>query len=100
MTTDTAPQPARPLGSLIIGVSLLCAWLSLALLAMLPGRIETALIPATTTSLPAGVAVIDRRGPFLIVQSDAPGYVRALYAAGAGFVLPAPKGTCLDLQNV
>lgn len=76
----------------------LTAWLGLAAAAMLPGTIETAMIPAATKSLPPGVAIIDRRGPLLIVQSDDAGYVRALYKAGAGFVLPARRKTCLNLQ--
>ena len=85
---------------LAILCALLTSWLALAAAAMLPGSIETAMIPATTKALPPGIAIIDRRGPVLIVQSEDPGYVRALYKAGAGFVLPARRKTCLSFQNV
>ncbi|MEM6406969.1 MAG: hypothetical protein AAF700_00985 [Pseudomonadota bacterium] len=83
----------------LIGCALVASWLAIAAAAMLPGSIQTAMIPASTP-LPKTVAILDRRGPLLIIQSDDPGYVRALYAAGAAFVLPARKKTCLDLQNV
>ena len=83
--------------TLILG-AVLCGWLAIAAASMLPGQIKTAVVPAQT-SLPAGVAIIDRRGPLLVVQSDDPNYVRALYTNGAAFVLPARKKTCLNLQS-
>ncbi|MEM7470318.1 MAG: hypothetical protein AAF340_03135 [Pseudomonadota bacterium] len=84
---------------LAILVAIVTGWLAIAAAAMVPGTIQTAMIPATT-KIPENVAIIDQRGPLLIVTSTDPGYVRDLYAAGAGFVLPARKKTCLDLQNV
>lgn len=67
---------------------------------MLPGSINTAFIPAGSIKLPDTVALIDSAGPFWIIYSEDPNYVRALYKAGATLVLPARKKTCLNLQNV
>ncbi|MCY4337106.1 MAG: hypothetical protein OXC60_20860 [Litoreibacter sp.] len=83
----------------MIGGALLTCWLTIAAAAMLPGSIQTAMVPAGT-QLPETVAILDHRGPLLIIHSEDPGYVRALYAGGAAFVLPARKKTCVDLQNV
>ena len=83
----------------LIATCLLCAWLVLAAVAMLPGQIKTAFVPASTP-IPAHVAVIGKRGPLLIVHSEDPAYVRDLYRGGAAFVLPARKKTCLTLQDV
>lgn len=81
---------------LIIG-GVIAGWLGLALLSMLPGHIPTAAIPHGTP-LPSNVSVIGTTKHLLIVRSDDTNYVRALYASGAKFVLPARKKTCLDLQ--
>lgn len=79
-------------------------WLGLAILAMLPGTIQTAAIPATKASildkLSQDISVIGARSGFLILQSDDPRYVRELYAAGAGIVLPARQKTCLSFQSL
>lgn len=82
----------------LILCTILIGWVGIAAAAMLPGSISTAMVPAGTR-LPDGVALIDRRGPLLVVQSNDSSYVRALYAHGAAFVLPARKKTCLDLQG-
>ena len=83
----------------ILGAGL-TSWLAVAALAMLPGTIDTAMIPVPKTALPPGIAIIDRRGPIWVVQSDDPGYVRALYRSGVPVVLPARRKTCLALRNV
>ncbi len=67
---------------------------------MLPGSINTAFIPAGSAQLPENVALIEAKGLFWIIYSDDPDYVRDLYKAGAKLVLPAPKKTCLNLQDV
>jgi len=85
---------------LIILMTLLSAWLALAAAAMVPGTIRTAVIPASTLTIPPNVAIIGKRGPLLVIYSEDPNYVRALYKLGAKFVLPARKKTCLNLQNV
>lgn len=82
---------------LLILTAIFAAWLTLAAAAMLPGTIPTAFVPQGT-QVPAHVAILDQRGPFLVVHSEDPRFVRDLYAAGAAFVLPARKKTCLDLQ--
>ena len=79
---------------------MILAWLAIAATAMLPGSINTAFIPAGSVDLPETVALIDTTGPFWIIYSEDPDYVRDLYAAGATLVLPARKKTCLTLQNV
>ncbi|MDA8746584.1 hypothetical protein N9M66_00045 [Litoreibacter sp.] len=76
----------------------LLAWLAIATAAMLPGSINTAFIPAGQMTLPENVALIDTSGPFWVVYSEDPAYVRNLYKAGAAWVLPARKKTCLNLQ--
>ncbi len=78
---------------------LVAGWLGTALLAMLPGGIATAAIPKTGIELPDDIAIIGATEHLLILRSDDPAYVRKLYAAGAPFVLPARKKTCLDLQS-
>ncbi len=83
---------------ILIGGAMLSCWLGIAAAAMLPGTIPTAMVPATT-NLPDTVAILDRRGPVIIVYSDDKSYVRSLYAQGARFVLPARKSTCVDLQS-
>ncbi|WP_298295404.1 hypothetical protein [uncultured Litoreibacter sp.] len=83
---------------LILSAALL-AWLTIAAAAMVPGTINTAVIPATTRALPDNVAIIGTRGPLLVVYSEDPNYVRNLYKSGVRFVLPARKKTCLNLQN-
>ncbi len=85
---------------LIILPTLVLAWLAIAAAAMLPGSIQTAVIPATTKTIPPGIAIIDRRGPLLIIYSEDPDYVTKLYKSGTKLVLPARKKTCLTLQNV
>lgn len=67
---------------------------------MLPGAINTAFVPAGSVTLPENVALIGMKGPFWIVYSEDPGYVRNLYRSGATFVLPARKKTCLNFQDV
>ncbi len=84
---------------LLILSTVLLAWLTIAAAAMLPGSIQTALIPATTKPLPKNIAIIDRRGPLLIIYSENPNYVRNLYQSGVKLVLPARKKTCLALQK-
>jgi hypothetical protein len=85
---------------LLIPTTILTSWLTLAAAAMLPGSINTALIPATTQALPENIAIIGTRGPLLIIYSEDPNYVRNLYRSGVPLVLPARKKTCLNLQNV
>lgn len=85
---------------LLILSTILASWLTLAAAAMLPGTINTALIPATRAPLPKNIAIIDRRGPLLIIYSDDPNYVTDLYKSGVKFVLPARKKTCLNLQRL
>lgn len=85
---------------LLIITTLLASWLALAAAAMLPGSIQTAMIPATTKTIPPGIAIIDKRGPLLIIYSEDPNYVTKLYKSGTKLVLPARKKTCLTLQNV
>jgi len=95
--------PEGPLSHMkpfLICATILASWLTLAAAAMLPGTINTALIPATTQTLPDNIAIIDRRGPLLIIYSEDPTYVRALYKSGVKLVLPARKKTCLNLQRV
>lgn len=83
----------------ILIISAICTvWLTAALGAMLTGTIATAAIPKGTP-LPHDVAVIGTAPGVLIVRSDDPGYVGKLYAAGAAFVLPARRKTCLALQS-
>ena len=84
---------------LLIIPLMLCAWLGVALLAMLPGSIATAAIPKTGITLPADIAIVGATEHLLILRSENPNYVRQLYAAGAPFVLPARQKTCLDLQS-
>ena len=85
---------------LLILSTILASWLTLAAAAMLPGTINTALIPATQGPLPQNIAIIDRRGPLLIIYSEDPNYVTNLYKSGVKLVLPARKKTCLNLQRV
>ena len=85
---------------LLILSTILASWLTLAAAAMLPGTINTALIPATQGPLPKNIAIIDRRGPLLIIYSEDPNYVTDLYKSGVKLVLPARKKTCLNLQRV
>lgn len=85
---------------LLTCATILLAWLTLAAAAMLPGSINTAFIPATTQALPENIAIIDRRGPLLIIYSDDPNYVTDLYKSGVKLVLPARKKTCLNLQRL
>ena len=85
---------------LIIFLSIILAWFTLAAAAMLPGSIQTAMIPANSENLPENIAIIGKRGPLLIIYSEDPDYVRALYRSGTKLVLPARKKTCLTLQNV
>ncbi|TDT73746.1 hypothetical protein BDE40_2521 [Litoreibacter halocynthiae] len=82
----------------LIIVTLAVAWVALALGAMLTGTIETAAVPKGTR-IPANIAVIGTAPGLLILRSDDPGYVSKLYQAGATFVLPARRKTCLDLQR-
>ena len=84
---------------LLILSTVLLAWLTLAATAMLPGSIQTAIIPVTTKPLPKNIAIIDRRGPLLIIYSEDPDYVTNLYKSGIKLVLPARKKTCLNLQQ-
>lgn len=79
---------------LLIISTLAAAWLTLALGAMLTGTIATAAIPKGTP-VPRGVAIIGTAPGLLIVRSDDPEYVAKLYDAGAAFVLPARRKTCL-----
>lgn len=74
------------------------AWVALALGAMLTGTIATAAVPKGTP-IPPDIAIIGTAPGLLILRSDDPGYVQALYRNGAAFVLPARKKTCLDLQR-
>lgn len=80
--------------------TVLSVWLAIAAAAMLPGSIKTAMIPASSHNLPENIAIIGKRGPLLIIYSEDPNYVRALYRSGTKLVLPARKKTCLTLQNV
>ena len=82
----------------LIIIAITCAWFALALGAMLTGTITTAAVPKGT-HIPANVAVIGTAPGLLIVRSDDPNYVRALYQNGARMVLPARKKTCLALQG-
>ena len=82
----------------VIITAMVCAWFTLALGAMLTGTIATAAVPKGT-HIPAHIAVIGTAPGLLIVRSDDPNYVRALYRSGAKMVLPARKKTCLALQN-
>lgn len=84
---------------LVIIPTMFVAWLGLALLAMLPGAIQTAAIPRSDTPLPDGVAIVGVTTHLLIVRSDNARYVHDLYRAGVPFVLPARQKTCLDLQS-
>ncbi|MEP5762442.1 MAG: hypothetical protein ABJ327_24625 [Litoreibacter sp.] len=84
--------------SVAIIICILIGWLTVALGVMLPGRIDTAAVPMGT-EIPEGISIIGATGSLLILRSDAPDYVRALYAAGALFVLPARQKTCIDLQR-
>lgn len=77
---------------------MLVAWVTLALGAMLTGTIATAAVP-NGTRLPPDIAIIGTAPGLLIVRSDDPNYVWALYESGAAFVLPARKKTCLDFQR-
>ncbi|PTX58072.1 hypothetical protein C8N43_2748 [Litoreibacter ponti] len=77
---------------------MVATWLILALGAMLTGSIATAAVPQGT-KVPDGVAIIGTAPGLLIVRSDDPGYVTKLYDAGAAFVLPARRKTCLALQG-
>lgn len=81
----------------LIITSLGLVWFGLALVAMLPGSIQTAAVPIGTM-IPSGVAIIGRQSGFLILRSNDPKYVRELYAGGAWVVLPARQKSCLDLQ--
>ena len=83
---------------LIIICAMIAAWFTLALGAMLTGTIATAAVPKGT-HIPANIAVIGTAPGLLILRSDDPDYVRALYKGGAKFVLPARKKTCLALQS-
>lgn len=78
--------------------TLAAAWLALALAAMLTGSIATAAVPKGTR-IPPDIAIIGTAPGLLILRSDDPDYVAKLYAAGAAFVLPARRKTCLDLQR-
>lgn len=78
--------------------TIFAAWLGLALIAMLPGTIATAAVPKGTL-LPPNVAIIGTAPGLLIIRSDDPNYVRALYRNGAKLVLPARRKTCLALQR-
>lgn len=80
-----------------VAIMLAIVWIAVAAVAMLPGSISAAFVLAGT-SLPQSVSVVGRRGPFLLIQSDDPAYVRQLYMAGAIFVFPARKRTCLNLS--
>lgn len=81
----------------------LASWLALAAGAMLPGSIQTAAIIAPSaqllSALPDHVAIIDVRPGLIVVRSDDPTYVRALYGAGARLIIPARQKTCLALQD-
>lgn len=83
---------------LVIITTLACAWVLIALGAMLPGTIATAAVPAGTR-VPDGIAIIGTAPGLLILRSDDPGYVARLYEAGAAFVIPARRKTCLALQD-
>jgi len=82
----------------LIICTLVAAWLILALGAMLTGTIATAAVPKGTR-IPANVAIIGTAPGLLILRSDDPDYVQALYRNGAKLVLPARKKTCLALQD-
>ena len=77
---------------------MVAAWFALAVGAMLTGTIETAAV-LKGTHIPSNVAIIGTAPGLLIVRSDDPTYVRALYRNGAIIVLPARKKTCLALQG-
>lgn len=77
---------------------MLLSWLAIAATTMVIGSIDTAAIPRTGIELPEGVAIVGITEHLLILRSDDPDYVRELYSAGAPFVLPARKKTCLDFQ--
>lgn len=83
---------------LLIICTLAAAWFTLALGAMLTGSIATAAVPKGTR-IPANIAIIGTAPGLLIVRSDDPDYVRALYRNGAKLVLPARKKTCIALQS-
>ena len=89
----------RPLAIISL---LVVSWVALAAAAMGTGRIVTAAVPfpreGFLANLPDGVAVIGRTDSAILLRSDDPDYVRALYAAGARIVLPARRKTCLALQ--
>ncbi|SHF36100.1 hypothetical protein SAMN05444273_105265 [Litoreibacter ascidiaceicola] len=82
----------------LIICTLAVAWVALALGAMLTGTIATAAVPKGTR-IPANVAIIGTAPGLLILRSDDPDYVSKLYQAGAAFVLPARRKTCLELQR-
>lgn len=82
----------------LIITAMLATWLMLALGAMLTGTIATAAVPVGS-KIPDTVAVIGTAPGLLIVRSDDPAYVAKLYRAGATFVLPARRKTCLALQG-
>ena len=84
--------------ALLILTALTLGWIAVALLAMLPGSIQTAAIPSNTT-VPENIAIIGTAPGLLIVRGSDPNYVQRLYKAGATFVLPARQKTCLALQS-
>ena len=65
------------------------AWSDAAPAALVPFPSQTFL-----SALPEDVAILDRFGHAIALQSDRPGYVGALYAAGAWIVLPAGLAGC------
>lgn len=83
---------------ILIICAITATWGVLALGAMLTGTIATAAVPKGTP-VPPNIAIIGTAPGLLIVRSDDPNYVRALYKSGAKFVLPARKKTCLALQS-
>lgn len=83
---------------ILIICAITATWVVLALGAMLTGTIATAAVPKGT-HVPPNIAIIGTAPGLLIVRSDDPNYVRALYKSGAKFVLPARKKTCLALQS-
>lgn len=84
--------------------AILGAWFMLAAgLTLVPGVATTVLIPYPAQSLarhlPKGVAILRWDDNMAVLTSDRPGYVTALYKAGAGLVLPARKTGCIDLAR-
>lgn len=76
------------------------AWVALlALVALLVQPTPTVLVlgpraPTLRAADATGAAIIDLGMTATRLRSDKPGFVRALYAAGAWLVLPAPEGGC------